>query len=39
MIQERIRKTPSGVLALVILVLLLALDVFMLIRGIVDGTL
>ena len=39
MIQERIRKTPSGVLALVILVLLLALDVLMLIRGIVDGTL
>ena len=39
MIEERIRKTPSGVLALVILVLLFALDVFMLIRGIVDGTL
>ncbi|MCE2528731.1 MAG: SPFH domain-containing protein [Acidimicrobiia bacterium] len=39
MIKERIRKAPSGVLALVILVLLLALDVYMLIRGIIDGTL
>ena len=39
MIEERIRKAPSGVLALVILVLLLALDVYMLIRGIIDGTL
>ncbi len=39
MIEERIRKAPSGVLALVILVLLLALDVYMLIRGIIDGAL
>ena len=39
MIKERIRKAPSGVLALLILVLLLALDVYMLIRGIIDGTL
>ena len=39
MIKERIRRAPSGVLALVILVLLLALDVYMLIRGIIDGTL
>lgn len=39
MIEERIRRVPSGVLALMILVLLLALDVYMLIRGIIDGTL
>ncbi|MYB44446.1 MAG: SPFH domain-containing protein [Acidimicrobiia bacterium] len=39
MIEERIRKAPSGVLALVILVLLFALDIYMLIRGIIDGTL
>ena len=39
MIKERIRRVPSGVLALMILVLLLALDVYMLIRGIIDGTL
>jgi regulator of protease activity HflC (stomatin/prohibitin superfamily) len=39
MIEERIRRAPSGVLALVILLLLFALDVYMLIRGIIDGTL
>ena len=39
MMVERIRRAPSGVLALVILVLLFALDVYMLIRGIIDGTL
>ncbi|WP_420613546.1 SPFH domain-containing protein [Candidatus Spongiisocius sp.] len=39
MIEERIRRVPSGVLALMILVLLLALDVYILIRGIIDGTL
>ncbi len=39
MIEERIRRAPSGVLALVILVLLFTLDVYMLIRGIIDGTL
>ena len=39
MIEERIRKAPSGVLALVILLLLLALDVYLLIRGSIDGTL
>ena len=39
MIEERIRRVPSGVLALMILVLLLALDVYMLIRDIIDGTL
>jgi len=39
MIEERIRKAPSGVLALVILVLLFAVDIYMLIRGIIDGTL
>ena len=39
MIEERIREAPSGVPALVILVLLLAIDVYMLIRGGIDGTL
>ncbi|MXY76859.1 MAG: SPFH domain-containing protein [Acidimicrobiia bacterium] len=38
MIEERIRKAPSGVLALLVLLLLFALDVYLLIRGIVDGT-
>ena len=39
MIEERIRKAPSGVLALVILVLLFALDIYMLIRSSIDGIL
>ena len=39
MIEERIRKAPSGLLALLVLLLLFALDVYMLIRGIIDGTL
>ena len=39
MIEERIRKAPSGVLALLVLLLLFALDVYVLIRGIIDGTL
>ncbi|MDE0138437.1 MAG: SPFH domain-containing protein [bacterium] len=39
MIEERIRKAPSGVLALLVLLLLFALDIYMLIRGIIDGTL
>ena len=39
MIEERIRKAPSGVPALLVLLLLFALDVYMLVRGSIDGTL
>ena len=39
MIEERIRKAPSGVVALLVLLLLFALDVYMLVRGSIDGTL
>lgn len=39
MIEERIRKAPSGLLALPVLLLLFALDVYLLIRGSIDGTL
>ena len=39
MIEERIRKAPSGLLALPVLLLLFPLDVYLLIRGSIDGTL
>ena len=39
MIEERVRKAPSGLLALLVLLVLFALDVYLLIRGSIDGTL
>lgn len=39
MIEERVRKAPSGLLAMLVLLVLFALDVYLLIRGSIDGTL